>query len=1391
MMTDHNQWEYETPAKDPRKEANLISRLFFVWLDPLVWTGYRRELNQEDLYANPEGAKSQKLLKDFKKYWALELRRQQRNKQPRLWFALLRYFKGILVYGIMFYIEILIFLVQSLLVGYLSQYFCEKNSLEEELSIAQKTNDSTLVNALEEEIELATRNAYLFAAGITVFGFVIAVTHAWIFYLSGTAGMKFRVLLTAAIYEKILHLSHSTIGQLSIGHIVNLATNDVQRFDQALEFIHMWWIFPLSAPLAVYLLWSEVGPSCLVGFGIMFLQPPLQYILARLYTRMWLKAAKVTDNRVRVMNEIIGGMRLIKMYAWEWAFHEYVKMIRRKESKIITKASMIRSFNQALFYSLISLLSFATFSTYTALGNVLTPKKVFTVITVFAITRIYYFYRLVNCLLGLSDMWVASKRIQNLLLLPELSNNTITYSDKLVNEEVTTDSGDGSFSNGVTPRIIVNNLTASWTHAREKVVLEDINFTVDQSNRLLAVVGPVGSGKSSILQCLLRELEALDGSVDIEGSVSYASQDPWIFSGTVKENILFGKNYDEVWYKKVVECCSLIKDIDEMPIGNETLIGERGVNLSGGQKARVNLARTVYRDSDIMLLDDPLSAVDAAVSRHLFDKCICGVLADKLVILVTHQLQYAEHADCILVLKEGCVQGYGNYEELTSTGLDPTELFDDVMDNLVSPNLEKEEHEDVTEKVHLDLPTSPIDAQHLLVDRATSHSRQLHSESSAADEMSLHTVPSMFSLVSIPSHFEGLNINTDNNENKHDVMPEEERAHGTISNKTYLLFAKEGGGSHLITIALIVLLLAVEGSVICTDWWLANWASEADSCLPDTVNISTASSSDYNLTTDQRVGIYGGLVGVTTTLILSRAVLCYLLCFAATSSLHSKMFKSILRTPILFFDTNPVGRVLNRFSKDIGFMDALLPNKLLDCITLGLRLAGVFVTACVANYWLSILVTLIVVSILLFRHYFLYASRNIQRLEALARSPVYSHISSTIQGLSIIRAYKEQSKFLKTHHFYQNEHTKAWYLKVATIRWFGMRLDILGAVFIMFVVFTSIPLADVLDPALVGLSLAYAATVSAMLQYAVRLSAEVESLMVSVERVMAYGQLESEAELETIPHNKAPRFEWPDKGVIELHNTKFKYAVDHPYVLKSISFRIESCEKVGIVGRTGAGKSSLLAALFRLAEPEGVFEIDGIQITDIGLHDLRKRISIIPQDPVLFSGTVRYNLDPFNELADHQLWDALEEVQLREVVMNLEDGLEAQVFEGGSNFSVGQRQLMCLARSLLRRNKILVIDEATANVDLITDGIIQEMIRKKFNYCTILTIAHRLETIMDSDRVLVLSSGKVIEFDTPYNLLQKQHSTFHSMIKRTGPVESERLKDIARTVEKLKHGSRL
>ncbi|XP_009948351.1 PREDICTED: multidrug resistance-associated protein 4-like, partial [Leptosomus discolor] len=444
-----------------------------------------------------------------------------------------------------------------------------------------------------------------------------------------------------------------------------------------------------------------------------------------------------------------------------------------------------------------------------------------------------------------------------------------------------------------------------------------------------------------------------------------------------------------------------------------------------------------------------------------------------------------------------------------------------------------------------------------------------------------------------------------------------------------------------------------------------------------------------------------------------------------------------------------------------------------------LQIFGVVAVAVAVIPWILIpLVPLFIIFIFL-RRYFLDTSRDIKRLESTTRSPVFSHLSSSLQGLWTIRALKAEERFQKLFDAHQDLHSEAWFLFLTTSRWFAVRLDAICAIFVIVVAFGSLLLAKTLDAGQVGLALSYAITLMGTFQWGVRQSAEVENLMISVERVMEYTELEKEAPWET---NKHPPPEWPSQGMIAFENVNFTYSLDGPLVLRHLSVLIKPKEKVGIVGRTGAGKSSLIAALFRLAEPEGRIWIDKYLTSELGLHDLRKKISIIPQEPVLFTGTMRKNLDPFNEYTDEELWNALEEVQLKEVVEDLPNKMEMQLAESGSNFSVGQRQLVCLARAVLKKNRILIIDEATANVDPRTDEFIQKTIREKFAHCTVLTIAHRLNTIIDSDRIMVLDAGRLKEYGEPYILLQEQDGLFYKMVQQVGKTEAASLIETAKRV---------
>uniref|UniRef100_A0A4W6CWU9 ATP-binding cassette, sub-family C (CFTR/MRP), member 4 n=1 Tax=Lates calcarifer TaxID=8187 RepID=A0A4W6CWU9_LATCA len=744
------------------------------------------------------------------------------------------------------------------------------------------------------------------------------------------------------------------------------------------------------------------------------------------------------------------------------------------------------------------------------------------------------------------------------------------------------------------------------------LAVEKLSETVVSIQRI-----KVNLSSSSLLSAILGELPCDTGTMKVKGQLTYASQQPWVFPGTIRSNILFGRELNLQRYERVIRACALKK---LLPYGDLTLIGDRGATLSGGQKARLNLARAVYQEADIYLLDDPLSAVDAEVGKHLFEQCICGLLRNKCRILVTHQLQHLKAADQIVVLKEVCAE----------------------------------------------------------------------------------TVC---------------------------TMAEETRVEGDISGHVYLKYFTAG-------------------------------------CNPVVlVNIS-----------EKLLFLFSGLTAVAVVFGYARSLVIFHGLVRSAQTLHNSMFSAVLRAPVHFFDVNPIGRILNRFSKDISQIDSMLPITFVDFYQLFLQNVGVVAVAASVIPLILIPVIPLLFIFLYLRRFYLCTSRDVKRLESTTRSPVFSHLSSSLQGLWTIRAFRAEERLKEAFDAHQDLHSGAWFLFLMTSRWFALRLDSICSIFITLTTFGCVLLRDGLEAGEVGLVLTYAVTLVGNFQWTVRQSAEVENMMTSVERVVEYTELKSEAPWET---QKRPPSDWPSRGMVTFNGVNFSYSRDAPLVLRDINATFQPNEKVGIVGRTGAGKSSLVSALFRLAEPQGKIYIDGVLTSEIGLHDLRQKMSIIPQDPVLFTDTVRKNLDPFNQHTDDNLWKALEEVQLKSVVEELPGKLETVLAESGSNFSVGQRQLVCLARAILRKNRILIIDEATANVDPRTDELIQKTIRDKFRECTVLTIAHRLNTIIDSDRILVLDSGAIQELDRPITLLQNKEGAFYNMVQQMGPAEAAALLESA------------
>jgi len=893
------------------------------------------------------------------------------------------------------------------------------------------------------------------------------------------------------------------------------------------------------------------------------------------------------------------------------------------------------------------------------------------------------------------------------------------------------------------------DVCADWDNISHHPLLNTLSFTVNSKKPLLIIVGPVGSGKTSILMTVMKELKLLSGDITTSGTTAYVSQEAWIFSGSVKQNILFGQPYDKDTYQQVIAACCLTMDLQSFEKGDKTLVGERGVSLSGGQKARISLARAVYQNADIYLLDDPLSAVDAKTGKHLFEHCIRGLLEKKLVLLVTHQIQYLEHANDIICLQENGHTMRGSLHDLSRHGVD-------IVNILRQESHEKQWDQDSAIDTSDNLDTT----NQSLAKFSISFSKDLH-KARTNSEMSCTSLDNLV---------------------RETAEEDEYIEQGAIPLKSYVKYFTQGVGWIMFSL-LITSQFVAQVTLTFTDYWMGRWAeaeTQRTSNLTITSNMYFLTNPDYN------IYIFAALVTLAAFFSFFRAMYFFYVLVKCSRQLHNTMFKAVLNAPLYFFDTNPVGQILNRFSRDIYSMDDELPWSFFDFVQFGLLSLAIIIINCISVPYLAVLVLPLLIIFVLARQSYMRTSRQLKRLEAVSRSPLYTHISSTLAGMTTIRSFDLQKKILTEFYACIDYQTEAWITFLTASRWFGQRLDLVAVFFSICAIYAPVLIATYsadVNTSLIGVSLTYALQLCGLFQWCIRQSAEVDNMMTSVERVFEYSEIESEPDN---GDNKDLRKTWPEYGLITAEACSFSYHESLPYVLKKLSFCIKPREKVGIVGRTGAGKSSLISMMLRLGNMTGTIRIDGYDISMLTLKELRRNVSVIPQDPVLFSGTLRKNLDPFNEYKDGDIWEALEEVQMKDTVMDFTSKLNNEITESGSNLSVGERQLLCLARALLRQNKILMIDEATANVDTETDVLIQRTLREKFKDCTVLTIAHRLNTIMDSDRVMVIESGRIVEFDEPIELLQNASGYFRKLVDQAGRNEANRLKSLAEEAKQLR-----
>ncbi|XP_045532540.1 multidrug resistance-associated protein 1 isoform X2 [Pieris brassicae] len=1303
----------------PETASGYPSRLTFSWFDPLALTGFKRSLVESDLWAlNPQDS-SEEIVPRFAKYWERALKKRDAATGTKATYSKTSASVNFKSENEMKPASIL----PALCLAFGGEFFFGALlKLFNDLLMFVSPQLLRLLIGFVESNETIWKG-YLYAVALLACAIAQTLLLAHYFTRMYLVGMRIRTALTNAIYRKSLRISNAAKKDSTVGEIVNLMSVDAQRFLELMAYINMIWSAPLQITLALYFLWGILGPSVLAGLAVMIVLIPVNGLIANRVKTLQIRQMKYKDERVKLMNEILNGIKVLKMYAWEPSFEDQVIKIRNKEMNVLKQTAYLNSATAFIWSCAPFLVSLMSFGCFVLVNDtqVLDSKTAFVALSLFNILR-FPLSMLPNVISNVVQTAVGIKRLNKFMNAEELDEESVEHDPKDPNP------------------LSIENCNFSWGDTPEPI-LKNINLQVPKGH-LVAVVGAVGSGKSSLLSALLGEMYKTSGRINTFGTFAYVPQQAWIQNATLQDNILFGNSLDKGKYNNVINMCALKPDFEMLPGGDQTEIGEKGINLSGGQKQRVSLARAVYCDADNYFLDDPLSAVDSHVGKHIFDKVIGpnGLLQNKTRVWVTHQVSYLAQTDLVVVLRDGEVSEVGTYQQL----LEKKGAFAEFLLNHLS-DAERTSPEELDE-IKQDLESK-------LGSEFQNKLQRARSLSESASETEVPAGGDRRGSVKRRTPED----NAEERKEKNKLIEAEKAETGSVKWAVYKQYLTSVGVmASLVTFIMNMILQMFQ---VGSNYWLAKWSNDNQMMVNGTVDKSRR---------DLFLGVYGGLgIGQVITVSVSSLAL-YLGTLVAARTLHSKLLSGVLRAPSIgFFDCTPTGRILNRFSKDVEVLDNVLPMTLRGWTACFFSVLGTLFVISVSTPIFVFAIVPIGVLYYVIQRFYVATSRQLKRLESVSRSPIYSHFSESITGATTIRAYGVTERFVEESERGVDHNQACYYPSCIANRWLAIRLEMIGNVIIFFAALSVVLGRETIDPGIVGLSVTYALQITQILNWLVRMTSEVETNIVAVERIKEYSDTPSEAAW-NLPNG--PGSTWPETGALQLDGLTICYRPGEP-VLRDLTCTVSPREKLGIVGRTGAGKSTLTLGLFRIVEPtSGKIMIDGIDISSIGLHQLRSRITIIPQDPILFSGTLRLNLDPFETFTDDQIWRSLEHAHLKAFVQGLPSGLLHEVSEGGGNLSVGQRQLVCLARALLRKTPLLVLDEATAAVDLETDDLIQKTIRTEFASCTVLTIAHRLNTIMDSTRVMVLDKGQLVEYAPPEQLLQDKNSIFYSMAKDAGLV---------------------
>lgn len=1104
--------------------------------------------------------------------------------------------------------------------------------------------------------------------------------------------LKLRSSMMTVIYNKCLSVSLAERSKFSEGEIQTFMSIDADRTVNLCNSLHDMWSLPLQIGIALYLLFTQVKLAFMSGLAITILLIPVNKWISEMIASVTEKMMKQKDDRIRRTAELLTNIRTLKMYGWELLFSSWLMDARSSEVKYLATRKYLDAWCVFFWATTPTLFSLFTFGLYTLMGHQLDAATVFTCLALFnsLVSPLNSFPWVIN---GIIDAFISIRRLSRFLCCSEHKNQL---------QLISSFSNDQSDFVPEDAAVVLKDACCTWSsndEDRKNLVLNHVTLSLPKG-LLVAVIGEVGSGKSSLLNSILGEMQLVRGSIKSQGSIAYVSQVPWILSGTIRNNILLGKPLDVNRYSDTLKACSLDMDISLMTGHDMAYIGEKGTNLSGGQIARLALARAIYHDCDIYMLDDVLSAVDAHVARWILNNAIKGpLMTQKTRLLCTHNMQAISSADVIVVMERGYLKWVGNSADF-AVSVYSTFSSTDKFQTLLTHSQESRPNECTLEK---QIICEEKDAIYISVEQQ------------------------------------------DNNE-------AEERKEGIVEIAVYKKYAAFSGWF----VAVVILLSAflMQASRNGNDLWLSYW-------------VDTTGSSQTKYTTSFYLVVLSIFCLINSSLTLVRAFSFAFGGLQAAVKVHTKLLNRLINAPVQFFDRTPTGRVLNRFSSDLYVIDDSLPFILNILLANMVGLMGIAVVLSYVQVFFLLLLLPFWYIYSKLQFFYRSTSRELRRLDNVSRSPIYASFTETLDGSSTLRAFKSEDYFLTRFTEFVSLYQRTSYSELTASLWLSLRLQLLAAFIISFIavmaVIGSVGIFPVSfgTPGLVGLALSYAAPAVSLLGSFLTSFTETEKEMVSLERALEYMDVPQEE----LHGCKSLDPSWPLQGAIEFRNVSMKYMPSLPPALEHITFSIAGGTHVGIVGRTGAGKSSILNALFRLTPIcSGQILVDGLNIWDVPVRDLRSHFAVVPQSPFLFEGSLRENLDPLGINTDMKIWTILEKCHVKEEVAAA-GGLDCHVKEAGTSFSVGQRQLLCLARAILKSSKVLCLDECTANVDTQTASILQNTIHCECNGVTVLTIAHRISTVVNMDCIFILDHGSLVEQGSPKVLLEKESSIFSSLVR--------------------------